>query len=192
VTANQKPRSPEKKRSNLPPFLIVVTSIALVTGVALAAQDRFTVKAPNGVAFSEFRGYDAWQDVAVSQTDEGIKVILGNPTMINAYKDGIPDNAKPFPEGSAVVKIEWSKVKNPVSPYSVMIPGTLKSVSFIQKDSKRFPETSCWGYAQFLYDAPSESFKPFGTDASFAKTVCYQCHTAVTARDYIFTAYRPR
>ena len=67
------------------------------------------VKAPNGIAFSEFRGYEAWQDVAPSQTDDGLKAILGNATMINAYKEGIPGNGKPFPEGSMIVKIEWSK-----------------------------------------------------------------------------------
>lgn len=160
--------------------------------MALAARDRFTLKAPNGVAFSEFRGYETWQDVAVSRVDDGIKVILGNPVMINAYKEGIPGNGKPFPEGSIIVKIEWSKKKNPVSPYSVEVPDTLKSVAFIQKDSKRFPETSGWGYAQFVYDAASDTFKPFGKDSSFGKDYCYKCHTLVTAQDFIFTGYPRR
>jgi len=53
--------------------------------LAIAAQDRYPVKALDGVAFSEFRGYDTWQDVAVSQTQYGIKAILGNPAIINAY-----------------------------------------------------------------------------------------------------------
>jgi len=88
-------------------------------------------------AFSEFR-YETSQDVAVRQTEVGIKAILGNPAMINAYKEGIPGNGKPFPEGSMVVKIEWSKKKNAASPYFVDVPDTLKSVSFIEKDSKRF------------------------------------------------------
>jgi Cytochrome P460 len=87
--------------------------------------------------------------VAVSQTEDGIKAILGNPAMINANKEGIPGNGKPFPEGSMVVKIEWSKKKEPCVPYFVEVPDTLKSVSFIEKDSKRFPDTSGWGYAQF-------------------------------------------
>ena len=69
-----------------------------------------------------------------------------------------------------------------------MEPDTLKSVAFIQKDSKRFPETSGWGYAQFLYDAASDSFKPYGSDSSFGKE-CYGCHTLVKAKDYIFTSY---
>jgi hypothetical protein len=53
-----------------------------VATVAFAAQDTFTLKSPNGIAFSEFRGYDTWQDVAVSQTENGIKAILGNPVIV--------------------------------------------------------------------------------------------------------------
>jgi hypothetical protein len=40
-------------------------------------------------------------------------LIAANPIVIEAYKDGIPGNGKPFPEGSRMVKIEWSKKKNP-------------------------------------------------------------------------------
>jgi hypothetical protein len=116
--------------------------------MTVAAQDRFTLKAPNGVAFSEFGGDETWQDAAVSQTEDGIKAILGNPVITNAYKEGIPGDGKP-PAGSMIVKIESSKKKNPVSPYFVEVPDTLKSVSFIEKDSKRFPDTSGWGYPSF-------------------------------------------
>lgn len=179
------------KAENMPAIVAKVALLSVLVVLALAEQDRYTLKAPNGVEFSEFRGYETWQDVAVSQTDDGIKAILGNPVMINAYKEGIPGNGQPFPDGSVTVKIQWSKVKNPVSPYFVMVPDALKSVSFILKDSKRFPETSGWGYAQFLYDAASGTFKPYGSDSSFGN-VCYKCHTIVKTKDYIFTAYPMR
>jgi hypothetical protein len=39
-----------------------------------AAQDKDTVQVPNGLAFSEFRGYEDWQAVAVSHTDDLIAV----------------------------------------------------------------------------------------------------------------------
>lgn len=119
-----------------------------------------------------------------------MKAILGNPVMIRAYREGIPGNGKPFPEGSTVAKIEWSKRKNPVSPYPVREPDTLKSVAFIQKDSKRFPATNGWGYAQFDYDGASDTFKPFGNERSFEK-VCHACHTIVRDKD-IFTSYPRR
>lgn len=124
--------------------LTAVALTVLIGATLLAQQDRYTLKVPDGLAFSEFKGYDAWQDVAVSETESSVKAILGNPTMIKAYKEGIPDNAMPFPEGSKIVKIEWIKKKNPVAPYFVEVPDTLKSVSFIEKDSKRFPNTHGW------------------------------------------------
>jgi hypothetical protein len=156
--------------------------------IALAAQDRFTLKVPNGLAFSEFKGYETWQNVAVSQTENGIKVIAANATMMDAYRRGLPAEGKKFPDGSKIVKIEWTSKKNPESPYFVMIPDTLKSVSFIEKDTKRFPDTHGWAYAQFRYDAASDTFAPNGNDAKCG----YACHTTVAAKDYIFTAYPKR
>ena len=81
-------------------------SLCTLGTLAIATQDRFTVKALNGVAFSECRGYETWPDVEVSQTEAGIKAILGNAVMIKAYGEGIPGNSKPFPEGSMIVRIE--------------------------------------------------------------------------------------
>lgn len=168
--------------------LTAVALTVLIGATLLAQQDRYTLKVPDGLAFSAFKGYDAWQDVAVSETESSVKAILGNPTMIKAYKEGIPDNAMPFPEGSKIVKIEWIKKKNPVAPYFVEVPDTLKSVSFIEKDSKRFPNTHGWAYAQFEYDTGSKTFKPSVTGSECG----YACHTKVASRDYIFTAYPVR
>jgi hypothetical protein len=152
------------KRTLFPAISIFAVSLAVLCSMALAAQDRSTLKVPNGLAFSEFKGYETWQDVAVSQTENGLKVIAGNTAMINAYRQGVPGNGKHFPDGSKIVKIEWTAKKNPESPYFVMVPDTLKSVSFIEKDTKRFPDTSGWGYAQFLNDAASDTLKPNGSD----------------------------
>lgn len=176
------------KRTSFPAIMIIAVSLAVLGGMALAAQDRFMLKVPNGPAFSDFRGYENWRNVAVSQTESGLKVIAANTAMTNAYRSGIPGNGKPFPDGSKIVKIEWSAKKSTESPYFVMVPDTLKSVSFIEKDSKRFRDSGGWGYAQFHYDAASDTFTPFGNDAACG----YACHTAVKAKDYIFTAYPRR
>jgi hypothetical protein len=175
-------------RTPLSAATVIAVSLAAAGSVAFAAQDRFTLKVPNGPAFSEFRGYENWQNVAVSQTDNGLKIIAANPAMVNAYRKGVPGNGKSFPEGSKIVKIEWTAKKNEESPYAVRVPDMLKSVSFIEKNSKRFASTGGWGYAQFQYDAASETFKAFGEDAGCG----YSCHTAVKAKDYIFTAYPRR
>ncbi|GLQ52535.1 cytochrome P460 family protein [Dyella flava] len=179
------------KRKSVTIIVTAAASFAVlgsIGGIALAQQDRYSLTVPNGLAFSEFKGYDAWQDVAVSETKTSVKAILANDTMIQAYKDGIPGNGKPFPEGSKIVKIEWIKKVNTKSPYFVEVPDTLKSVSFIEKDSKRFPNTHGWAYAQFTYNTASKTFKPSVTGAECG----YKCHTTVASQDYIFTAYPPR
>jgi Cytochrome P460 len=121
------------KRTLFPVITIIAASLVVVGGMAIAAQDRYTLKVPNGPAFSEFKGYEDWQYVAVSQTETGVKVIAANPAMIKAYRSGIPGNGKPFPEGSKIAKIEWKSQKNAESPYFVMVPDTLKSLSIHRK-----------------------------------------------------------
>jgi hypothetical protein len=166
---------------------IVASALAVFGGKAISAQDKYTVQVPNGLAFSEFRGYEDWQVVAVSQTEE-LAVILANPVMIEAYRAGIPGNGKPFPDGSRIAKIHWNPKKSADAPAPTSVPGTLHDVDFIARDSKRFPDTGGWGYAQFNYDDASDTFKPEGTGSNCG----YACHTIVTAKDYIFTAYPKR
>jgi hypothetical protein len=173
----------------------VVLLAACVCGCALSAQDaqdRYTLTEPNGISFSEFRGYEDWKDVAVSTTKTATKAILANDTMIRAYRSGIPANGQSFPDGSQIVKIFWKKTTNPLSQYFVEVPDTLQQVDFIEKDSKRFPDTHGWGYAEFDYDPATKTFKPYGTDPQFGKNVCFKCHNAVASTDYIFTKYPER
>src|SRR6202041_1206839 len=166
---------------------IVLVALAALGSIALAAQDRYTLKLGE-LAFSDFRGYEDWKVVAVSQTETLMKVILANDVMMEAYRRGLPADGKLFPEGSKIVKIEWTFKKNTVAPYFVNIPDTLKAVATIEKDSKRFPDTHGWAYGNFSYDAASDTFTPEGTDAKCG----YACHTTVAKQDYIFTAYPKR
>jgi hypothetical protein len=83
---------------------IVVTALVSASGgSAMSAQDKYTVKVPGGLAFSEFRGYERWQFVSLSQSDNLVAAILANPAMIEAYQKGIPGNGKPFPDGAGHV-----------------------------------------------------------------------------------------
>ena len=103
------------KSKNTPVTAIIVVLLAISGGMAFAAQDRSTLKVPDWLSFSEIRGYETWQDVAVSQVEEGLKAIVANTTTMNAYREGIPGNGKPYPDGSKIVKIEWSQ-KDPDYP----------------------------------------------------------------------------
>ena len=82
----------------------IVVLPSVLAGMALAAQDRYTLQVPGGLAFSEFRGYEDWQVIAVSHNGDKLALIVGNPTMIEAYKAGIPFNGKPVPDGARMRK----------------------------------------------------------------------------------------
>jgi hypothetical protein len=125
-------------------ILIIAVMLAVFGGMAIAAQDKYTLKIPNGLAWSEWRGYENWADVAVSQTETEIKAIVANPVMMDAFRSSLPSSGKLFPNGSKIAKLEWSFKKNTVSPYPVNVPDTLKTVAFIEKDTRRFPDTHGW------------------------------------------------
>jgi hypothetical protein len=163
--------------------------LAVVGTIAGSAQDKYSLRLPNGLAFSEFRGYESWQVVSVSQTAELLKVEVANPTMIDAYRAGIPGNGKPFPDGSKIAKIEWRPKKMAESPFAVNVPDTLQDVFLIEKDSKRFPGSKGWAYAVFDYQPAADTFTP---DATGTVNCGFACHTIVKERDYIFHSYQKR
>src|SRR5580693_7203356 len=175
--------------------MIIVVTLAALGGVTLAAQDKYTLKVPNGLAFSEFKGYESWQVVSISQDGPLMAAILGNPVMIKAYQAGIPGNGKPFPDGAKLAKIHWNPTKMATFP-AATVPGTQHDMDFMVKDSKRFADSGGWGWGQFEYDAASDTFRP-GTEsdsppqANDAKCG-FACHTIVKTRDYVFTDYGHR
>jgi hypothetical protein len=163
--------------------------LAALSCAAISAQDKYTLQLPNGLPFSDFRGYEDWQVVAVSQTESLIKVMIANPTMIKAYRAGVPGNGQPFPDGSKIAKIEWKPKVNSESPFWVRVPDTLQDVFLIEKDSKKYPETKGWAYAVFDYDPATSTYAP---DKTGTITCGFACHTGVAKKDYIFTAYGTR
>jgi cytochrome P460 len=102
--------------------IIAVVLAGVVGGRAMSAQDRYTLKVPNGLAFSEFKGYEGWRTIAVSHNGGLLAVILGNPAMIDAYKAGVPGNGKPFPDGAKIAKIHWNPKTNETAPVSRWCP----------------------------------------------------------------------
>jgi len=190
-------RAEVKRLTGLTIFVIVVTVLAVLVAVAVHAQDngstdvldKYLLKSPSGIAFSDFRGYEDWADVSSARQDEILKVIVANPKMITAYKAGVPGNGQPFPEGSMIVKLQWKQKKSTEAQFAVDVPDIFKQAFVMEKDSKRFPKTGGWGYAVFNYDAASCKFTADPTSLSDCGNAC---HTAVKAKDYIFHPYQQR
>jgi len=167
---------------------IVSVSVVVLGGTAISAQDKYSLKSPSGIAFSDFRGYEDWAVVSSARTDEVLKVIVANPTMIKAYKAGVPGNGQRFPEGSKIAKLQWSFKKSTEATFVVDVPDAPTQAFVIEKDSKRFPATGGWGYALFNHDVATGNMT-----ADEAKADCGQvCHVAVKNKDYIFHSYQKR
>jgi hypothetical protein len=170
---------------------IVATAMAvLVVFVTKAyAQDKYSLKSPSGIAFSDFRGYEDWAVVSSARTDEVLKVIVANPAMIKAYKAGFPGNGQPFPDGSKIVKLQWKPKKSTEAPFAVDVPDVFTQAFVMEKDSKKFPKSGGWGYAVFNYEAASDKFS---ADPKSPSDCGVTCHQAVKAKDYIFHPYQKR
>jgi hypothetical protein len=160
-------------------FAIVTIAVAVIAVLGATVvyaldhtQDKYSLKTTSGIAFSDFRGYEDWAVVSSARTDAVLKVIVGNQTMINAYKAGVPGDGQPFPDGSQIVKLQWKPKKSTEAPFVVDVPDVFAQAFVMEKDSKRFPKSGGWGYAVF----------------NCGNT----CHTAVKAKDYIFHPYQKR
>ena len=176
------------KRKGKLAIAIATAAAAALGGTAIYAQEKYSLKSPSGIAFSDFKGYEDWAVVSTARTNEVLKVIVANPTMIEAFKAGIPGNGQPFPDGSKIAKLQWKPKKSTEAPFAVDVPDVFSQAFVIEKDSKRFPNSGGWGYALFNYEAASDNFTadPSPSDCG------HQCHVAVKAKDYIFHPYQKR
>ena len=190
-------RAEVKRLTGVTIFIVVVSVLAVLIAVAVHAQegngqnvlDKYSLKSPSGIAFSDFKGYEDWALVSSARTDEVQKVIVGNPTMITAFKSGVPGNGQIFPDGSMIVKLQWSQKKSTEAQFAVDVPDHFKQAFVMEKDSKRFPNTGGWGYAVFNYDAATNKFSPDATSLSDCGNAC---HKTVKTKDYIFHPYEMR
>lgn len=177
--------------TRIPSWLLVTTIAAGITIGALSRahsqQDKYTVQVPEGLALSEFRGYEKWQVISVSQGNNIMAVVVGNPEMIAAYESGLPAEGRKFPDGARMVKIHWNARKSP-DGFPALVPDTLHDLDTMVKDSKRFAATGGWGYAQFNYDTTSDSFSPLGKGPGCG----FACHTKTASKDYVFTRFPKR
>lgn len=131
-------------------------------------------------------GFRDWKLISVAH-EEGnnndLRAILGNDVAVNAFREG----KLPFPDGSIIARLAWSytvsEENNKVfGRAQSFVAGAPINLQLMVKDSKKYPATDGWGFAQFKDGKPAEE--------ALLKT-CYPCHVPVKARDFVFTRYSP-
>jgi hypothetical protein len=177
------------KRKNKVSIFIAAMSFSAIGIAVVHAQEKYSLLSPSGIAFADFKGYEDWSVVSSARTDDVLKVIVGNPLMIKAYKAGVPRSGQHFPEGSRIVKLQWKYKESTEAPFAVDVPDLFVQAFVMEKDSRRFPKTGGWGYAVFNYDGPADKFT---ADAASPSDCGHTCHQAVKSKDFIFHPYQKR
>src|ERR1700704_3460263 len=126
------------KRKSKRTIVIATAVLAVLGGTAVYAQVKYSLKSPSGIAFSDFKGYEDWAVVSSARTDEVLKVIVATPTMIKAYKAGVPNNGQPFPDGSKIVKLQWKPKKSTEAPFVVDVPDVFTQASSSKRTARDF------------------------------------------------------
>ena len=77
---------------------VLCIGLVVLGGSIFAAQNKnYTLRVPNGLTtLPTSRVTKTGRSRAVSQTEALLKVMVANPTMIDAYRAGVPGNGKPF------------------------------------------------------------------------------------------------
>src|SRR5580704_1433868 len=127
VTQEQQEQKIERRKAikRIARFSVVAAAVAALAVLVVAAvdpPDKYSLKSPSGIAFSDFRGYENWAVVSSAHQDQILKVIVANPTMIAAFKAGIPGNGQLFPDGSMIVKLQWTQKKSKEAQFDVDVP----------------------------------------------------------------------
>jgi len=133
------------------------------------------------------RGYRDWPLVTVAREQgklDDIRAVLGNDAALRAIRQG----TRPYPDGTVLARVAWSYVSSPdddrVLGDSVShVAGAPKNgVQIMVKDSRKYPSSGGWGFAQFDDGKPA---------AESVQASCVGCHSAAKARDFVFSRYAP-
>jgi hypothetical protein len=160
---------------------------ALIAGALAAAPAGKSEAGKSRAGQSEVgypAGYRDWTHVKSMVIQEGhglydafggIHHIYANPAAIKGYRTGS------FPDGAVIV----FDLLDAVSADAAISEGPRKVLGVMQKDSRRFRDTGGWGFEGFAAGDPQR--RAVGANAA---TACFQCHTAVKDRDYVYSAWR--
>jgi hypothetical protein len=153
--------------------MVTLAALALATA-ALAADD-------DGAAVPYPEGYRAWRHVKSMLIEPGhplydafggLHHLYANELALEGYRSGR------FPDGAVIV---FDLLAAERADHAVT-EGERKVLGVMHRDRRRYASTGGWGFEGFVGGKPTE--RAVGANA---KTACFDCHTAQTNRDYVFS-----
>jgi hypothetical protein len=162
--------------------------VAVASGLAFtpASSGHADEKATSNFGMTIPPGYRDWKLISVAHEAGGlndIRAILGNDVAIKAYRG----KKLPFPDGTIIARLAWNYVPSEENNKvfgreQSFVAGPPTNVQFMVKDSRKYPATGGWGFAQFTDGKP--------INEAVSKT-CFSCHEPAKATDFVFTRYAP-
>ncbi len=158
----------------------LLTALLLLPICSLNAMspEKTVSPAPNGIEIPA--NYKNWKMIGVAHRldKHSLRIVLGNPTAINAVKN---HQTNPWPDGAILAKLVWKEMSHPAFP-DAEVPGEFQHAEFMIKDQQKYKATAGWGFARWL----GLELKPYGEKAGFDQE-CVSCHAAVKDKDHVFT-----
>ena len=166
----------------------VLAATALLAPAAFAQPPAEKTEAAPIYGITLPEGYRDWKVISVAQLRgklNQLRVQLGNDIAVKALRDG----TRPFPDGAVIAALHWTNdeaedndkvFKDANFPVQSSTAGAPVNVQFMVKDSKRFPDTAGWGFADFKDGKPQ---------SEALHQACFACHAPAADRDYVFTHY---
>lgn len=105
----------------------------------------------------------------------GVHHVYVNPAGLAAARKG-----GPYPDGSVLVFDLFAAE----SGGGATQEGARKFIGVMRKDSRRWAETGGWGFEAFAAGDPARRV------VKDAKSECFECHTAVSNRDHVYSSWR--
>src|SRR4051794_40976307 len=178
------------KRLAYPLFAIV--SLAVMVAASAPPQSPDDSVAAAIAAGKLPPGYRDWRLISVAREEgelDDVRAILGNDAAIKAYREA--NGATPaFPDGTIISRIAWSYDSSDENNKTFggkkqsWVAGHPKNgVQFMLKDSTKYASTGGWNYSQF------DDGKPLADKVMLQS--CFECHSLIKDRDYVFTRYAP-
>ena len=173
-----------------PNMYFLVGSSAVLSGLlglmAHAHEDTSTGVAAPVFGIKLPAGYRDWSVISVAHeagNNNDLRAVLGNDIAVKAFREGKPS----FPDGAIIARLAWSYVPSDENNKvfgrdQSFVAGAPINVQFSVKDSRKWPSTGGWGYAQFKDGKPAEE--------ALLKT-CAPCHVPAKSNDFVFTHYAP-
>jgi hypothetical protein len=164
---------------------------AVATTVPVSGQSDGEAAPIYGIKLPQ--GYRDWHLISVKRlTGAGgklkqLRAQLGNDIAIRAFREG----KIPFPDGAIIAALHWNEDSSDADNKALAsgfpglglessFAGAAVNVQFMVKDSKKYPASGGWGFADFTNGKP-------GDQALHEK--CFPCHQPGKDRDYVFTRY---